>query len=543
MDRLPGETAQHHRRPRPLVSLREQVTARLRDEPEEARAELPRRLKPAGGAGTFKASVARRLAVAKVFGGGASATAKGTGANIGEGQSGSDPAYFVGARQRVMVKAFVGRHGGMGGAKNAGQAVGRHLRYLAREGVGHDGAEPGFYGEGGPLERDGVHAACAGWEDDRHHFRLIISPEHGDRIEDMEGYVRGVMARVAADLKEPRLDWVAINHHDTAQPHAHVLIRGRRANGRDLVIPRRMIAHGIRAHAEEQAQALLGDQSRSQAERGLLARATADRLTDIDIKLASLAERAGGIVPRAEIDRRDVFGAVTRSRLAHLEQLGLVAETGPAGVRLAADLKARLTALQAAQDQIRSHWAQSRAQAFRHCDELTRATIHPLRPPVRDTPTAGVTRASTALPAFDATTERLTPLDVELKQRGQMDAGRTLPRRLPDAVEQNLEARAEWLVSTSKAVRQRAGVGFKPDAWTALRNAEIRLAMEGDLGVRGRGPLTYGKSDGVVIGTVNTSLGRHAIIDHGAGHAAMPLQGGQDVVLGQVIGRGLGAER
>jgi hypothetical protein len=419
--------------------------------------------------------------------------------------------------------------------------VGRHLRYLAREGVRHDGNEPGFYGEDGPLECDDVHTACAGWEDDRHHFRLIISSEHGDRIEDMEGSVRGVMARVAGDLKEPRLDWVAINHHDTAQPHAHVLIRGRRANGRDLVIPRRMIAHGIRAHAEEQAQALLGDQSRSQAERGLLARATADRWTDIDIKLASLAERAGGIVPHAEIDRRDVFGAVTRSRLAHLEQLGLVAEAGPAGVRLASDLKARLNALQTAQDQIRSHWAQSRAQAFRRGGELTHATIHPIRPPMHDKPKAQSARA--ALPAFDVTVERLTPMDVELKRRGQVEADKTPPRRLPDAVEQNLEARAEWLVSTGKAVRQGSGVGFKPNAWAALRNAEIAHAMQRELGIEGQGALTYGKSESVVVGTVTISLGRHAIIDRGAGHAAIPLQTGQDAAISQVIGRGLGVER
>jgi hypothetical protein len=543
MDRLPGETAQNHSRPRPLASLREQVTARLRDEPEEARAALPRRLKPSGGAGTFKASVARRLAVAKVFGGGGSGTAKGAGAGVGAGQSGGGPAYFVGARQRVMVKAFVGRHGGMGGARNAGQAVGRHLRYLAREGVGHDGAEPGFYGEDGRLERDGVHAACAGWEDDRHHFRLIISPEHGDRIEDMDGYVRGVMARVAADLKEARLDWVAINHHDTAQPHAHVLIRGRRANGRDLVISRRMIAHGIRGHAEEQAQALLGDQSRSQAERGLLARATADRWTDIDIRLASLAERADGVVPRAEIDRRDVFGAVTRSRLAHLDQLGLVAEANAAGVRLVPDLKARLNALQAAQDQIRSHWGQTRAQGFQRSTGLARVSVRTSSPPVRDKAAAHGAAAPTALPTIDIAAERLTPLDVELARRGQMAAGKTPPMRLAEDVEQALEARAQWLARTGKAVRQGAGVGFKPQGWAALRNAEIAHAMQHELGIKSQGTLTYGRSEGVVIGAVTTSLGRHAIIDRGTGHAAMPLQAGQDAAIGHAIGRRLGVER
>jgi hypothetical protein len=141
------------------------------------------------------------------------------------------------------------------------------------------------------------------------------------------------------------------------------------------------------------------------------------------------------------------------------------------------------------------------------------------------------------------TVERLTPLDVELMRRGQVEANKTPPRRLPDAVELNLQARAEWLVSTGKAVRQGSGVGFKPDAWTALRNAEIAHAMQRELGIEGQGTLTYGKSEGVVVGTVTTSLGRHAIIDRGTGHVAMPLQAGQDAAIGQVIGRGLGVER
>jgi hypothetical protein len=34
------------------------------------------------------------------------------------------------------------------------------------------------------------------------------------------------------------------NHHDKDQPHARVLIRGKRASGGDLVIPRKVISHG-----------------------------------------------------------------------------------------------------------------------------------------------------------------------------------------------------------------------------------------------------------------------------------------------------------
>ena len=201
------------------LPLRQMIERRLRDDPEDVSPRLPNRLKPASGTGV-KASIARRLATGKIFGGGA----RGGSVGASTGRSGDGPALYVGARQRVMVKAFVGRHGGAGGAKNAGQAVSRHLRYLAREGMGADGTETGFYGPEGGLERDHVHEACASWDGDRHHFRLIISPEHGDKIDDMDAYVRDVMERVAVDLREPKMAWVAINHHDTDQPHAHVLI-------------------------------------------------------------------------------------------------------------------------------------------------------------------------------------------------------------------------------------------------------------------------------------------------------------------------------
>jgi hypothetical protein len=92
-------------------------------------------------------------------------------------------------------------------------------------------------------------------------------------------------------------------------------------------------------------------------------------------------------------------------------------------------------------------------------------------------------------------------------------------------------------------VRQASGVGFKPQGWAALRNAEIAHVMQHELGIKSQGTLTYGRSEGVVIGAVTTSLGRHAIIDRGTGHAAMPLQAGQDAAIGHVIGRGLGVER
>ena len=540
MGRMAGQSGGDRPASLDALPLRQMIERRLRDDPEDISPRLPSRLKPASGTGV-KASIARRLATGKMFGGGA----RGGSLGASDGRSIGSPAIFVGARQRVMVKAFVGRHGGAGGAKNAGQAVSQHLRYLAREGMGVDETPTGFYGPEGGLDRHNVHEACSSWDNDRHHFRLIISPEHSDKIDDMDAYIRDVMERVAGDLREPQMAWVAINHHDTDQPHAHVLIRGRRANGRDLVIPRKVISYGIRGHAEDRAQELLGDQTRSEAERGLYARATADRWTDIDMKLEKLAASNDGVVPRAEIDRHDTFGAVTRARIAHLTRLNLVEADMRDGVKFVDGLKGRLDRLQAAQDHIRSHWAAKRLEAMTGLSGTKVEREAPRREaPVEaafDTPSSP--QKPSRVIAFDPTIERLTPLDVELMRRGQFSATAASSTHMGAEVEAVLKARADHLVRSGQAIVQGQGLGYEPKAWAKLREAELRHVMARDLGIRAPGHISYGRAEGFVEGHVTTSLGKHAIINRGVGHAAMAVQAGQKLEVGQAIGRAMGLER
>jgi type IV secretory pathway VirD2 relaxase len=35
-----------------------------------------------------------------------------------------------------------------------------------------------------------------------------------------------------------KLDWIAVDHYNTDNPHVHLLIRGKAEDGRDLVISR-----------------------------------------------------------------------------------------------------------------------------------------------------------------------------------------------------------------------------------------------------------------------------------------------------------------
>ncbi|EHN77155.1 hypothetical protein SMCF_3321, partial [Streptomyces coelicoflavus ZG0656] len=197
--------------------------------------------------------------------------------------------------------------------------------------------------------RDAIDAAGAseGWAKDRHHFRFIISPEHGDRIADLRGFTREVMARVADDLGEPGLTWMAVCHYDTDQPHAHVLVRGRRSDGRDLVIPRDYIGYGFRARAQEVAQERLGDLSRQDAERRVWRETEADRFTAFDRRLMAAADASGQVDDG--LGGTDAWTALTRGRLRHLERLGLATRTGRR-FQLAPDLEPRLRRLQLSKD-------------------------------------------------------------------------------------------------------------------------------------------------------------------------------------------------
>lgn len=55
--------------------------------------------------------------------------------------------------------------------------------------------------------------------------------------------------------------------------------------------------------------------------------------------------------------------------------------------------------------------------------------------------------------------------------------------------------------------------------------------------------MPYGRTKGVVAGTIATSLGRHVVIDRGVGFAVARLPAGQELAVGQLIGRSLGIER
>ena len=126
----------------------------------------------------------------------------------------------------VTVKARVVRHRGRGAPLST------HLSYLRREGVTRDGS-PGRMFDAADDNVD-ANAFAARCEEDRHHFRFIVSPEDAAELDDLHTYTRDLMTTASKDLGT-RLDWIAVDHWNTENPHVHVLVarsgRGRREPG------------------------------------------------------------------------------------------------------------------------------------------------------------------------------------------------------------------------------------------------------------------------------------------------------------------------
>ncbi|MEX0308681.1 MAG: type VI secretion protein, partial [Tateyamaria sp.] len=173
--------------------------------------------------------------------------------------------------RRVVVNARVVRHRGK---RFRSAPMAKHLGYLQRDGVGHDGRDADLFGcERDELDRGRFAARC---ENDRHHFRFIVSPEDATELEDLRAFTRDLMARAERDLGTT-LDWVAVDHWNTDNPHVHILVRGKADDGRDLVISRDYISQSFRTRAADLVLLELGPRSEREDSNTLETQVTAER--------------------------------------------------------------------------------------------------------------------------------------------------------------------------------------------------------------------------------------------------------------------------
>src|SRR3546814_13657354 len=78
------------------------------------------------------------------------------------------------------------------------------------------------------------------------------------------------------------LDWVAIDHWNTDNPHIHILVRGVADDGTDLVIDRAYVSEGIRFRAEERVTLELGLRSDREMTQAIECEVYAERWTNLD---------------------------------------------------------------------------------------------------------------------------------------------------------------------------------------------------------------------------------------------------------------------
>jgi type IV secretory pathway VirD2 relaxase len=184
--------------------------------------------------------------------------------------------------RRVVIKTTVVRLGR--DRRRAQRSTARHLNYITRDGVGEDGSPGALYGPDGPARRedfDGIRP------NERHQFRLQVSPEDGNRL-NLQDYVRTLMREVERDIGR-RLEWVAANHYNTAHPHAHVIVRGVGLDGQELRMTREYISRGMRWRAEEIATDTLGRRNEFEIRRTREREVTQERFTSIDRELEKRA--------------------------------------------------------------------------------------------------------------------------------------------------------------------------------------------------------------------------------------------------------------
>ncbi|MDR2012527.1 MAG: relaxase/mobilization nuclease and DUF3363 domain-containing protein [Rhodanobacter sp.] len=223
------------------------------------------------------------------------------------------------------------------------QSLARHLRYIERNGVGRDGESGRAYGAlTDEADLDAFKERC---QDDRHHFRFIVSPEDGAELDDLRTYTRHLVGRIEADLGT-RLEWVAVDHWNTDNPHTHLIVRGRDDIGKDLIIAGDYIADGLRHRAAELATEWLGPRSEREIQQTLQREVEQERWTSLDRTLKREAGDDGRVrieqlnAPDLQRQRLLLIG-----RLQRLQRMELADEVQPGVWIIQADAEKTLRAL------------------------------------------------------------------------------------------------------------------------------------------------------------------------------------------------------
>jgi len=221
--------------------------------------------------------------------------------------------------QRVVVKArIVPMH--VAGKR----AAALHIQYVERGGVEKDGSAGRLYGDENRFDRDSFLMEKEG---EAHQFRFIVSPENAHEL-DLTDYTRKLARQMEDDLGR-EIEWAAVNHYNTDNPHVHVIVRGVDGEGNELRISRDYISNGLRNRASELATKELGLRSEIEQQRQVSKEFSLSRFTSLDRDIAAI-ERDGVVDLAGAASGQDSLFRQRRlsARLQVLESFGLAENRG-----------------------------------------------------------------------------------------------------------------------------------------------------------------------------------------------------------------------
>ncbi|MEL6996416.1 MAG: DUF3363 domain-containing protein [Pseudomonadota bacterium] len=276
---------------------------RIRDQGGPAGKRLTRQLNKAGGR-LSKASRKSAFTGARYGTGGAARTGGSRHRHLSRAQM-----------RRVIVKVHIARaRGAVPGLFRA------HVSYLQRDAVDREGEGGVLYDrdQEGISPRDFLERS----EHDRHQFRIIVSPEDGARMGDLKQATRELMARMERDTGR-RLDWVAVDHHNTGHPHTHIVVRGRDTRMKDVVIARDYLTSGLREAAEELATQRHGPRRTLEITNARQKQVDQDRWTGLDREIETQLEWGKFVPGHANTSGERFDRSLRIARMRYLESLGL----------------------------------------------------------------------------------------------------------------------------------------------------------------------------------------------------------------------------
>jgi hypothetical protein len=191
----------------------------------------------------------------------------------------------------------------------------RHLAYLERDGVERDGSPGRLFGADPKFSAEEFRELLP---EEKRQFRFIVSPEDGARA-DLTELARQLMRQVEKDTGR-RLIWAAVNHHDTDNPHVHIVVRGVDRDGDEFRIDRQYLAHGMRWRAQEILTRELGRRSERDLSQDWGLEAGREGFTEIDRAIADHCS------PDGSVTLARLLAAPEGERLACLDRLQVLEE-------------------------------------------------------------------------------------------------------------------------------------------------------------------------------------------------------------------------